>query len=159
MKKIEASSIKRLLRINWYLLSVHFLELSHYSLSLSLTLGHFEFSWSTWALEKERKIKQGRVGSSNYSRIIYRYLFSYVISLLDLAWMTFHVVSCCIWMVFLGERVVFRLASSFLYIFDEMGFSYFSWAGLPDGFEAEWGGYLKWKTHGLIVLEPGFGSC
>ena len=31
------------------------LELSHYSLSLSLTLGQLELSWSTLALEKEMK--------------------------------------------------------------------------------------------------------
>ena len=40
---------------------VAFFELSHYSLSLSLTLGHLEFSWSTWALEQERKRRQGEV--------------------------------------------------------------------------------------------------
>ena len=60
MKKIEASFIKRFMRISWYLLSVLsfvylVLELSNYSLSLSHTLGHLEFSWSILDLEQGRK--------------------------------------------------------------------------------------------------------
>ena len=54
MKKIEASLIKRLLRITWQASSLQcepfvssVLELSHYSLSLSHTLGELDFSWST----------------------------------------------------------------------------------------------------------------
>ena len=48
MKKIEASSIKRILSISWYLFSVHFWSsLIILSLSLSHTLGYLEFSWST----------------------------------------------------------------------------------------------------------------
>ena len=33
-------------------------ELAHYSLSISLTLGHLEFSWSTLALDQGRKRKK-----------------------------------------------------------------------------------------------------
>ena len=47
MKKIEASLIKRLMRINGEDFVSLALELSHYSLSLSHTLGDLEFSWNT----------------------------------------------------------------------------------------------------------------
>jgi len=47
MKKIEASLIKRLMRISGKDLVSSVLELSHYSLSLSRTLGYIGFSWST----------------------------------------------------------------------------------------------------------------
>jgi len=89
MKKIEASLIKRLLRISWKvffscLVSVIFLKffssglvsetlvslvlgLSFYSLSLSHFLGHLEFSWITLGeygipgcLEKEGKGREGK---------------------------------------------------------------------------------------------------
>lgn len=67
--------------------------------SLSLTLGHLGFYWRTFALDHEGKIrhkegrnKQGRDGSSSYNRIIWRYKFGWVISLLDLVCMVFHVV-------------------------------------------------------------------
>jgi len=39
----------------WARLGQFSFELSHYSLSLSHTLGHLEFSWITSALEKERQ--------------------------------------------------------------------------------------------------------
>jgi len=58
MKKIEASLIRRLLRISGQDLVSLALDLSHYSLSLSHTLGHLVFSWSTLALEQERKIRK-----------------------------------------------------------------------------------------------------
>ena len=41
-----------------------FLELSHYSLSLSLTLGHLDFSWSTLALDQERQEGKTKEGAS-----------------------------------------------------------------------------------------------
>jgi len=47
MKKIEASLIKRLMRISGKDLVSSVLELSHYFLSLSHTLGYLEFSCST----------------------------------------------------------------------------------------------------------------
>ena len=66
MKRIEASFIKKLLRISGKGLINSVLELSHYSLPLPHTLGYLEFSWSTLGgcgilgvLEKEGK---GRVG-------------------------------------------------------------------------------------------------
>ena len=58
MKEIEASLIKILMRISGLDLVSSFLELSHYSLFLSHTLGYLEFSWSTFALEQERKRRQ-----------------------------------------------------------------------------------------------------
>ena len=51
------------------------LELSHYS--LSLTLGHLEFTWITFTLDQVRqrrqeegRSKQGRARSSNYNMIL-----------------------------------------------------------------------------------------
>jgi len=60
MKKIEASLIKRLLRISSQFFVNSVLELSHYP--LSHTLGHLEFSWRILALEQgsEKKAKEGQ---------------------------------------------------------------------------------------------------
>ena len=77
MKKIEASLIKRLLRIGWQASSFqceHFvnsvLELSHYSLSLSYSwilrvfLEHSWRVWNTWDFwsKKEKKEKESTRG-------------------------------------------------------------------------------------------------
>jgi len=93
MKKIEASMIKRLMRISSQPFSTFSLELS-----LSHTLGHLEFSWSTlggvwhtWDLEQEG---EGKVG--NHKRTVRtiviagfscRYRVACMISLLVLACM------------------------------------------------------------------------
>jgi len=62
MKKIEASSIKRLPRINTQIFVSSVLELSPFS--LSHTLGNLEFSWRTlggvwhtWRFGERRQIK------------------------------------------------------------------------------------------------------
>ena len=72
---------------------------SYSILSLSLILGHLDFSWSTLALEQERKESKKKEESSkeekessNYNRIICKYWFTCMISLLDLACMVLHVV-------------------------------------------------------------------
>ena len=69
MKKIEASLIKRILRMSSQNFVSSVLELSLYYLPLSYTLGHLEFSWSTLGecgilgvLEQEGK---GRAGKHN----------------------------------------------------------------------------------------------
>ena len=86
-------------QFNFGALSLFSLSLS---LSLSLTIGHLEFSWSTLALDQERKRrqekgrrKQGSARLRIYNKILCRYQFSCVISLLDLAFMVFHGVLCC----------------------------------------------------------------
>ena len=68
--------------------------------SISLTLRHLELSWSTLALDQERKrrkeerrIKKRRAGSNNYNRIICRYQFPCVGSFLYLEYMVLHVCS------------------------------------------------------------------
>ena len=79
-KKMEASLIKRLMRISSWLLISSFLELSHYS--VSLTLIHLEFSWSILDFKRGRekqakegqgkgrkeKMKQGKEGSSSINK-------------------------------------------------------------------------------------------
>jgi len=68
MKKIEALLLKMIFKISGQDLVNLALDLSHYSPSLSYTLGYLEFSWSTLggcgilgSLEQEGK---GRVGKS-----------------------------------------------------------------------------------------------
>ena len=118
--------------------------LSLFSLSLSLTLGHLEFSWSTLKLEQEMKIrqeeaniKQGKVGSSSYNRLHCRYQLACVYSLLDLACMGLHVVFSHHGMGFSRYESIFNLALSFLDSLDEMGsLIRFMWDG-QIGFESE----------------------
>ena len=52
--KIEASSIKMILRINWYPFASSLLELYNYSLSLSLTLRHLDFLGTLLHWNKKR---------------------------------------------------------------------------------------------------------
>jgi len=59
MKKIEASLINRLLMINGKGLINLILDLSHYSLSLSITLGHLEFLGAL--LHWSKKGKEGKM--------------------------------------------------------------------------------------------------
>ena len=141
MKKLEATLIKRLLRISWQGFS-HIVELS-YILSLFFTLGHLEF-WSTLALEQERKesrkneeASKEEQESSSYNNIICRYLFACVFSLLDLSCMVFHVVSCCLGMGFSRCDSVLNLAFPFRDSHCVVEFSCFGLAALPNGFEAE----------------------
>ena len=82
MKKIEASLIKRLLRISGEGLISLFLEVSHYSLSsillvLRVFLEHSWRVWHTWILgarrkRKRRKVQEG-IGINNYIRFSCRY--------------------------------------------------------------------------------------
>ena len=71
--------------------------------------------------QEEAKIKQGKVGSSRYNNILYRYRFSSIFSLLDLACMVLHVVVFCHGMGFSMCESFFRLAFPFLDSLDEMG--------------------------------------
>ena len=97
-------------------------------LSLSLTLGHLDFCWSTqhWVKKgKEGKRKQrqseGKVGSSVYNRIHCRYLFAYYFPFqIWHAWycMWFFSIMACI---LPGVTVFFSLALSFPDSLDEMG--------------------------------------
>jgi len=83
-KKAYEDQWERLGQFSFGALSLLFLSLSH-------TLGYLEFSWSTLALEQERKrrqeeakIKQGKVGSSNYIKFSCRYRVACMISSLIL---------------------------------------------------------------------------
>ena len=115
--------------------------------SLSHTLGYLEFSWSTLALEQERKrrqeeakIKQEKAGSSNYNRLHCRYRLACVFSLLELACMQLHVVIFYHGIGFARCDSIFSIAFPFLDSFDETGsLIRFMWDGRI-GFEAEWGG-------------------
>ena len=112
------------LRISFGALSLFSLSFS-LSLSLSLShthththiLGHLDFSWSTLALDQERKrrkeegrSKQGKAGSSSYNKILCRYQFSCVFSLWDLTCIVLHVVLCYYEMGFSRCDNVFSLA-------------------------------------------------
>ena len=108
------------------------LSLFYLSLSLSLSLGHLDFSWNTFALDQERKRKQeegrrkqGRARSSSYNKILYKYRFACVFSLLDLACMVLHVVLCCYGMGFARCDSVLSLALPFPNSHGVMGFSCF----------------------------------
>ena len=113
------------------LVSVTFYQLSFGALSLfslSLTLGHLEFSWSTLALEQERqirkgetKIKQGKVGLSSYIRFHCKYQLACVFSLLCLTCMVFHEVFSIMAWALQGVIVFFSLALPFPYSCGEMG--------------------------------------
>ena len=104
MKKIEATLIKMLMRINWYLFSIQFwsslsiLSLTH-SWTLRVFLEHFSIGSRKEKKEKRKEnIKKGRAGSSIYNKITCRYRFACMISMLDLACMVMHVCfwfSCC----------------------------------------------------------------
>ena len=134
LKKIEASLIKELMRISWYLFVSSILELSLFSLSHSWTLRVFlEHSniGSRKAKEVPRrqrkaKIKQRRVGLSDYNRITYRYRVTCVISLIFFACMVY---ACVYLVLFLslawvlpGVIVVFILAFPFPDNHGVMGF-------------------------------------
>ena len=87
-----------------------------------------EFSRSTLALDQERKRRQeegerkkGRAASNSYNKILCRYLFACVISLIDLACMVLHVVIFCHGMGFFRCDSVFTLALQFVDNLDEMG--------------------------------------
>ena len=76
MNKIEVSLIKRLLKVSSQIFVSFNLDLALYS--LSYTLIHLEYSWSTLTLEEGKKRKDEerrskdqtrRVGSSNYNEI------------------------------------------------------------------------------------------
>ena len=71
--------------------------------------------------QEEGRSKQEKAGSSSYSRILCRYLFVCVFSLLDLACMVLHVVVFCHGMGFSKCDSVFSLSFSFLDGLDEMG--------------------------------------
>ena len=60
-----------------------------------------------------------------------------MISLLELACMVLHVVSCCLGMGFSRCDSVFILALRFLDSHGVVKFSCFGLAGLPDGFKAK----------------------
>ena len=150
MKKIEASLIKRLMRISGQDLVSSVLELSHYSLSLSHTLGHLEFSWRTLALEQDKqrrqgeaRIKQGKAGSNSYNRVHCRYQLACVFSLLDLECMGLHVFLFYHGMGLAKCDSIFSLALPFPNNFDDMGslmrFVGDGWIG----FEVERGGSLN----------------
>jgi len=72
--------------------------------------------------QEEEKIKRGKVGSSNYSRIPCRYQFSYVFSLLCLACMVLHVVAFFHGIGFTRCDIIFSLAFPFPDNLDEMGY-------------------------------------
>ena len=76
MKKIEASLLKRLLRISSWLFVSFSLELS-LILAPSHNLGHLEFTWRILALDQgrkirheEAKIKDGKERSNSYEQIL-----------------------------------------------------------------------------------------
>ena len=98
MKKLEASLIKRILRISWYLLSVQFWSyLFIISLSYSWTLIFFlEHSWRVWhnwilgsrRKRKSMKVQEG-INISNYIRFSCKYRVECMISSLVLACMAY----------------------------------------------------------------------
>ena len=109
------------MRIRWKAFPHIFGALSLFSLSLSLTLGHLDFSWSALVLDQERQESKNKEEaskeeheSSNYSRILGRYRFACVFSLLYLACMVLHVIVFCLGMGFSRCDNVFSLAFPFL---------------------------------------------
>lgn len=101
-------------------------------LSLPLSLLDIELSWSTLVLDQERqrrkeegRSKQGRAGSSKYNKILCRYRFASVFSLLDLACMVLHVVLCYYGMGFARHDNVLSLVLPFPDSHGAMGFSFF----------------------------------
>jgi len=70
MKKIEATMIKRLMRINSTPLVSFSLEHSLFSL-FSHTIAHLKHSWSTLALEKgrQRKVKKAKESKGQARKI------------------------------------------------------------------------------------------
>jgi len=93
--------------------------------------------------EEEVKIKHGKAGSSNYSRLHCRYQLAIIFSLVDLACMGLYVFLFYHGMGFSRCENISSLAFPFHNSFDEMGsFIQFMWDG-QIGFEAEWGGSLN----------------
>ena len=115
--------------------------------SLSFSLLETDFSWSTLALEQERKrrqeeakIKQGKAGSSSYNRLHCRYQLACVFSLLDLACMGLHELHFIPGMGFSRCDSIFSLALPFPNSFDEMGYLMHFVGDGRIGCKAEWRG-------------------
>ena len=91
--------------------------------------------------QEEGRSEQGRARSRNYNRIICRYQFACVISLLNLACMVHACVVLVLLMslawVFPSVIVVFSLAFPFLDNHGVMGSLLFGYVGFLDGFETE----------------------
>ena len=148
MNKIEASSIKMLLRISCRIFLKTFCQFSFGALSVfSLSLSYswtLRVSWSILTLDQERKESKKKEEaskeeqeSSNYSRIIGMYQFACVFSLLYMACMVLDVALFYLGMGFSMCDSVFSLAFPFSDIHGVVEFSCFGLVGLPDGFEAE----------------------